>query len=114
MQSRGRIIFIGIMIFALAAVLGLSGKASAQDYQFKVHNTTKNTIKKLMVSEDNKKWGSFNVGKGIAPGATEMIAWDNSTNNEECKQYIKAVYDDGSETEPAIFDFCEKKLELEF
>jgi hypothetical protein len=107
-------IFIGVMIIALAAVFGLQGGAFAQDYEFKVHNTTKNTIKKLLVSEDNKEWGHFDIGKGIAPGATETIVWDNSTNNEECKQYIKAVYDDGSESEPTIFDFCEKKLELEF
>ncbi len=114
MRFTGRMVLIGIMVLALAVTFGLAGKVSAQDYSFKVHNTTKNAIKKILVSEDGKTWGHFDVGRGIAPGATTTLVWDNSTNNEECKQYIKAVYDDGSESEPTIFDFCEKKLELEF
>jgi hypothetical protein len=79
-----------------------------------VHNTTKNTIKKILVSEDGKDYGFFDIGKGIKPGETADLTWDQSTNNEKCKQWVKAVYDDGSESEPAKFDFCEDDLELEF
>jgi hypothetical protein len=84
------------------------------DYRFKVRNKTKVTIKKLLVSEDGKKWGYFDVGAGIPAGATQELVWDKSTDNSGCEWYVKAVYADGDESEPARFDFCEKDLVLEF
>jgi len=84
------------------------------EYSFKVHNKTKQTIKKLLASEDGEKYGFFDIGKGIKPGETMTLVWDKSTNDGKCKQYFKAVYDDDSESEPEAFDFCEKDLELEF
>lgn len=90
-------------------------EASGDEYSFKVHNTTDDKIKKLLASEDGKEWGSFGVGRaGIPAGATITLKWDKSTNNSDCKWYIKAVFDDGSETKAKKFDFCEEDLELEF
>ena len=71
--------------------------------------------KAALASEDGKEWGSFDVGRaGIPAGATTTLKWDKSTNNSDCKWYIKAVFDDGSETKAKKFDFCEEDLELEF
>jgi hypothetical protein len=84
------------------------------EYSFKVTNKTKNTITKLLASEDGEKYGSFDIGKGIKPGETMTLVWDKSTGGSKCKQFFKAVYDDGSESDPTEFDFCEKELELEF
>jgi hypothetical protein len=84
------------------------------EYSFKVTNKTKHTITKLLASEDGEKYGFFDIGKGIKPGETMTLVWDKSTNSSKCKQFFKAVYDDGSEAEPVEFDFCEKDLELEF
>ena len=105
---------VGISLLLFGFVCGIAAKVSAQDYSFKVHNTSKNNITKLMASEDKKNWSGFDIGTGIAPGKTETIVWSNSTNNQECKQYVKATFDDGTEAEPAKFDFCEKNLEIEF
>jgi len=69
---------------------------------------------KLLVSEDKKDWGYFDIGKGIAPGESEKLVWDSSSNDEGCDQYVKAAYADGSESEEAKFNFCEADLELEF
>jgi len=100
---------------AVAASLLLAAvTASAAEYSFKVHNTTQSKIKKILVSEDGKEYGFFDVGKGIKAGETVKLVWDSSTNSESCKQYVKAVFDDDSESEPAKFDFCESDLELEF
>ena len=88
--------------------------AAEGEYSFKVTNKTKNTITKLLASEDGDKYGFFDIGKGIKPGETISLVWDKSTNSSKCKQFFKAVYDDGSESEPTEFDFCEKDLELEF
>jgi len=88
--------------------------AAESEYSFKVHNNTRTKITKLLVSEDKKDWGFFDIGQGIAAGDNLMLVWDSSTNNEGCNQYVKAVYADGSESEEAKFDFCEANLELEF
>ena len=87
---------------------------SATEYSFKVINKTENTIKQVLVSDDKKTWGKFDIGKGINAGKTVKLVWDKSTNGESCKQWVKAVYDDGEESEPSKFDFCEADLEIEF
>lgn len=89
----------------------------AQDGElsFRVKNNTRVTIKKLLVAEPGaKKWKYFDIGGGIAPGKTMTLVWDQSTNDEQCVQWFKAVYADGIESEPAKFNFCEDDLELVF
>ncbi len=87
--------------------------AQAED-SFVAHNTTKVAIKQMLVSQDGKTWGGFDIGKGIAAGESVTLVWAASTDNENCKQFVKAVFADGEEGEPVKFDFCEKGLELEF
>ena len=109
--------FIKIALFSVAFILmsfTVSNAQSSDEYSFKVFNNTKSTIKKLLVSEDGKKYGYFDIGKGIAAGKSVTLVWDKSTNDEECVQYFKAVYADGTESQPAKFDFCEDELELVF
>jgi hypothetical protein len=84
------------------------------EYKFKVHNNTTHDIKKILVSEDGKKWGYFNIGDGIKAGDTEELVWDKSTDNGDCEWVFKAVWSNDEESEPVKFDFCEKGLTLEF
>ena len=42
------------------------------------------------------------------------LIWDKSTDNGNCEWHLKAVFADGSESDPAKFDFCEKDLVVEF
>lgn len=105
------------VLLAFAFVLASSAMSYArtsQDYSFKIHNNTKHAIKKVLVSADGKTWGQFDIGDGIAAGATEEMVWDKSTNGESCKQWFKAVFDNSDESEAVKFDFCEKGLVLEF
>ena len=88
--------------------------AGEDEYSFQVHNTTKETIKKLLASEDGKTFGFFDIGKGIKPGEKMKLVWDKSTNDGACEHFFKAVYEDGEESEPVKFDFCEDDIELEF
>jgi hypothetical protein len=84
------------------------------DVSFKVHNNTKETITKLLVSEDGKTYGFFDLGDGIEPGDTETIVWDKSAHGQSCHQWFKAVWESGEEGKAVKFDFCEEGLTLEF
>ena len=105
---------VKVLLLALTFTTLSLTSAFAEQYKFKVTNNTQVWIKKILVSENGKKYGFFDIGKGIRPGQTMTLVWDKSTNNEECKQYVKAVYADGTESEPAIFDFCDSDVDLEF
>jgi len=107
-------VFDKMIVKFLALVLILGTSLFAKEYSFSVKNGTETAITKILVSQDGKSWGFFDIGKGITPGETMTLIWDASTNDQDCKQYIKAVWLDGSEADPAIFDFCEEGLAIEF
>ncbi len=109
--------FRGLVVVGVVAVLMsllMASVSLAKDYDFSVLNSTSSTIKQLLVREAGGDWGYFDIGSGIKPGQSAQLVWASSTDNEDCDQWIKAVYADGSESEPVKFDFCEEKLELEF
>ena len=108
-RFRKAVFAVALVVVSFAAVT-----VSADEYSFEVTNKTRTTIKKILVSEDGEEYGYFNIGSGIKPGQTVELVWDSSTNGESCEQYVKAVYADGSESEPTTFDFCESDLALEF
>jgi hypothetical protein len=105
-----------LLLLALVAFAVSPNKASAADdeYSFKVENKTKVKITKILVSVDKKTWGHFDIGKGIPAGETVKLVWSKETDDEPCKQWVKAVYADDEEAEAAKFDFCEADLEIVF
>ena len=102
------------LVITLTLGAAITLRAEDEGYSFKLHNTTKDKIAKLMASEDGKEWGSFDIGKGIPAGETITLKWDKKTDESGCKWYFKAVFGDGEESESKQFDFCEEDLELEF
>src|SRR4030095_15623585 len=109
--SPGKVSLLALALLLMSATLGFT---KTNEYKFKVHNNTKQPIKKLLVSIDGKKWGEFDIGNGIKAGATEELIWDKSTDNEPCEQYFKVQFADGEWSDAVKFDFCEKGLVLEF
>jgi hypothetical protein len=106
---------ITLLAFALMLMsAAVSHARTSPDYRFKIHNSTENAITKVLVSEDGKTYGYFDIGDGIAAGATEELVWAKSTDNGACEWYFKAVFDNGEESQAVQFDFCEKNLVLEF
>ncbi len=99
--------------FVSLALVLLSGTAMAE-YSFKVSNNTDSRIVGIEVSEDGRKWGEFEIGKGIPAGTTAKLTWDASTDEGNCGWQFRAKFADGSESEALEFDFCEEDLELEF
>ncbi|WP_259721728.1 hypothetical protein [Synechococcus sp. CS-1328] len=92
---------------ALAALVLAGGQAMAGDWYFYVENNTSSTITRLEAKEKNGSWGSFQLGGGIKPGSTVKIEWAKSTDNQDCAQYIRASFADGSTADPVQFDFCD-------
>jgi hypothetical protein len=108
----GAVVALGLTFISIPV---RNAAAAEDEYSFKVHNTTKDKITKLLASEDGKEYGSFDIGKeGIEPDKTITLAWDKKTNNSGCKWFFKAVFEGGEESKPVKFDFCEENLELEF
>ena len=101
------------VLLALAAC-GLIGNAHAEEYSFSIHNNSGSKIVRVQVSEDGNSWGDFNIGSGIAAGATSELIWDQSTNDGGCEWLFAATFADGSTSDPESFDFCEDDLVIEF
>ena len=109
-----KIVRMAAVAFGIAAGGLAATHALAAEFSFTAINTTDSAVTEVLVSEDKAEWGYFDIGSGIKPGATANLVWSQSTNSENCKQWVKASYADGSESEPAKFDFCEDGLEIEF
>jgi hypothetical protein len=81
----------------------------SDQFTFTVTNNTEQVITELWVSPDDDEWASFELGEeGILSGETATIAWAEYTNDSPCEWYISAVFEDESESEPALFNFCEE------
>ena len=100
------------LVFAASPLRSLT--AAEKEFSFKVTNTTKDKITKLLASPDGKSYGFFDIGNGIDAGKTVTLNWDKKTNDSDCDWFFKAEFADGEESEAKAFDFCEDDLELEF
>lgn len=105
---------IVLIAFGVAGNGMIATGAHSAEFSFTATNTTSSVITEVLVSENKRDWGYFDIGSGIKPGSTSNLVWDQSTNSDSCAQWVKATYADGSESEPAKFDFCEDGLEIDF
>jgi hypothetical protein len=81
----------------------------SDQFTFTVTNESEQAITELWVSPDNEEWMSFELsGEGIPSGETTTIAWAEHTNDSACEWYISAVFEDESETDAFLFNFCEE------
>jgi hypothetical protein len=108
----GKVVLLATALMMMSFTLSFA--KPHYEYKFKVRNNTKLAIKKISVSDDGKSWGNFDIGSGIAAGATVELVWDKSTDNGACEWFFKATWSDGDSSDAAKFDFCEKDLVIEF
>jgi hypothetical protein len=71
---------VKVLLLALTFTTLTLTSAFAEQYKFKVANNTRVWIKKILVSENGRKYGFFDIGKGIRPGQTMTLVWARSTN----------------------------------
>jgi hypothetical protein len=96
------------MLLLGAGMTFLAGEALAlQQWHFVVKNSTSSRIVKLQVSPDKSGWGDFDIGKGIKPGEKATLVWDASTDDQPCKQWIRAKFKDDTYSAPSRQNFCE-------
>ena len=114
MLTRKNLSRIALGVVTVALSVSLLYAASQEKISFRVHNKSNLKIVKLLLSEDGERYGHFNIGAGIKAGANVLLAWETGTEDETCEQFVKAVFSDGSESEPTQFNFCEEHLEIEF
>ncbi len=113
-HNKLRTILMLTLAFVLMSATVVFAK-STPDYKFKIHNNTKQKIVAIQVREEGKnEWGDFDIGDGIAAGATDEMVWDKSTDNSSCNWFFKAKFADGDWSDAVKFDFCEKNLVIEF
>ena len=109
----GKVLTLGLAFVLMSATLSFA--KSLNDYRFKVHNNTRQKITAIKVAEEgSKEWGDFDIGDGVAAGATEEMVWDKTTDNSKCDWEFKAKFSNGEWSEAVSFDFCEKNLVIEF
>ncbi|WP_395792975.1 hypothetical protein [Aquimonas sp.] len=97
-----------------ALALLLTSSSAFAEYAFQIENNTDSKIDAIVVSEDGENWGAFDIGAGIAAGATADLTWDSSTDESGCTWYFMASFADGSESDVVEFDFCEEELVIQF
>ncbi|MBD2494432.1 hypothetical protein [Nostoc sp. FACHB-280] len=86
----------------------------SDQFTFTVTNETDLAITELWVSLDEDEWLPFTLSDdGIPSGETTTIYWAEYTNDSPCEWYISAVFEDESESESALFNFC-KEPDLTF
>ena len=91
---------------AAIAILGSASQALAEQWYFYVENNTSSKITRLETKEKGGSWGFFKLNGGIPSGQTVKLNWASSTNSQDCQQYIRAAFADGSTSDPVLFDFC--------
>ena len=114
--SLSKTILLALAMIAAVALprLLVAAEDDEKEYSFVLHNTTEEKITGLMCSEDGEKWGKFDIGSGLKPGESAKLIWNKSTNSQACEQFVKAEFEDGSESKPVKHDFCKEGLELGF
>jgi hypothetical protein len=104
MSTRNR---FKLVLLCCALPLTIAFANAADEWHFVVKNASKSKITALQVSQDNSKWGAFDVGGGIGVGETATMVWAKSTDGENCDQWIRAKFSDGSFSEASKQNFCE-------
>jgi hypothetical protein len=81
-------------------------------FSFTVTNNSELAIAELWTSPEEEPedddWYPFVLPEdGIAPGQTVTIVWDERTNDSPCEWWIGIIFEDESESDPYLFDFCQ-------
>lgn len=78
-------------------------------FSFTVTNNTDQTILEIWVSPDDEEWSQFDLPEeGIASGEGATVTWAEHTNDSPCEWYISFVFEDESESETVLVNFCEE------
>ena len=106
MTIARRVFSAGLAAAAALVAASLPDSARAAVWYFYIQYSSSSAITRVEVKEKGGSWGSFNLSGGIAPGRKVRLDWYSSTNDQDCKQSIRATFADGSVSDPTMIDFC--------
>lgn len=76
-------------------------------FTFTVTNNTDQAILEIWVSPDDEEWSQFELSEeGIPSGGAATVAWAEHTSDSPCEWYISFVFEDESESDAVLVDFC--------
>src|SRR5947207_2881838 len=67
-------LLVGCALLVTTFIPPVARGADESGYSFKVHNTTKEKITKILVSADGEKYGYFDIGNGIGIGRSALLS----------------------------------------
>jgi hypothetical protein len=97
---------IGCVAFASLVASTFIIPVQAAEWYFYVKNDSSSAITRLEVKEAGGSWLKFNLNGAISVGKKVRIDWAASTNSDDCKQFVRATFADGSVSSSTMFDFC--------
>jgi len=106
MLPSSRRYFLGCAALASVMVPSFVSPVQAAEWYFYVKNDTSSAITRLEAKEKGGSWLKFDLNGGIRAGKKVRIDWAASTNDDDCKQFVRATFADGSVSSPTLFDFC--------
>jgi len=106
MLPLSRRYFLGCAALASVMVPSFVSPVQAAEWYFYVKNDTSSAITRLEAKEKGGSWLQFDLNGGIRAGKKVRIDWAASTNDDDCKQFVRATFADGSVSSPTLFDFC--------
>lgn len=113
MKLQNRLSKAAVLASAFLVIAFFSPVVRGEDYSFKVYNKTKETITKLLVSEDGRPIDistSATVSRRArprpSPGINQPTARPAPSGSSRAAKWRRR--------KPVKFDFCEKDLTLEF
>ncbi len=83
----------------------LANPTKAEDYKFTIENKTDVAISKVLVAQDGESWVPFHIESNIPPHRDGELIWGNVAG-EDCSQWLKVGFVDGTMSEAVKFDFC--------
>jgi hypothetical protein len=87
-------------------VLSFVSPVQAAECCFFIKNDTSSVITRLEAKEKGGSRLKFDLNGGIRAGKKVRMDWAASRNDDDCKQFARATFADGSISSPTLFDFC--------
>jgi hypothetical protein len=101
---------------ALVMISSLASDGQERSLTFSVFNKSPSKIVKVMVSPwgdpDRASWHALKIGKGIEPGDTKILKWDDQEYDQPCDERVVGYFPDGGQTKIVRANLCKADAQV--